>query len=38
MGFARFADERTGGLYDVIDGPSGNDGSVRPNQILAVSL
>jgi predicted glycogen debranching enzyme len=36
--FARFADERTGGLYDVIDGPSGNDGSVRPNQILAVSL
>jgi 4-alpha-glucanotransferase len=36
--FARFGDERTGGLYDVIDGPSGNDGSVRPNQILAVSL
>ena len=37
-GFARFGDERTGGLYDVIDGPSGNDGSIRPNQILAVSL
>jgi predicted glycogen debranching enzyme len=37
-GFARFADERTGGLYDVLDGPAGNDGSVRPNQILAVSL
>jgi predicted glycogen debranching enzyme len=36
--FRRFHDERTGGLYDVIDGPSGNDGSVRPNQILAVSL
>jgi predicted glycogen debranching enzyme len=36
--FARFADERTGGLYDVIDGPSGNDGSIRPNQIFAVSL
>jgi predicted glycogen debranching enzyme len=36
--FARFADERTGGLHDVIDGPSGNDGSIRPNQILAVSL
>jgi predicted glycogen debranching enzyme len=36
--FARFADERTGGLYDVIDGPSGIDGSIRPNQILAVSL
>ena len=36
--FGRFDDKRTGGLYDVIDGPSGNDGSVRPNQILAVSL
>ena len=36
--FARFADATTGGLYDVIDGPSGNDSSVRPNQILAVSL
>jgi 4-alpha-glucanotransferase len=36
--FARFADESTGGLYDVLDGPSGNDGSIRPNQILAVSL
>jgi predicted glycogen debranching enzyme len=37
-GFARFGDERTGGLSDVIDGPSGRDSSVRPNQILAVSL
>jgi len=36
--FGRFRDERTGGLYDVIDGPSGNDASVRPNQLLAVSL
>jgi 4-alpha-glucanotransferase len=36
--FARFADERTGGLYDVIGGPSGNDPSIRPNQIFAVSL
>jgi predicted glycogen debranching enzyme len=36
--FARFDNEQTGGLYDVIDGPSGDDGSVRPNQILAVSL
>jgi len=36
--FARFADVRTGGLYDVVDGPSGNDGSIRPNQLLAVSL
>ncbi len=38
VSFARFTDERTGGLYDVIDGPTGNDGSIRPNQILAVSL
>ncbi len=37
-GFARFTDEHTGGLIDVLDGPSGIDGSIRPNQILAVSL
>jgi predicted glycogen debranching enzyme len=37
-GFARFRNEQTGGLYDVLDGPDGNDGSIRPNQILAVSL
>jgi len=36
--FVRFGDERTGGLYDVLDGPAGNDGAIRPNQILAVSL
>jgi predicted glycogen debranching enzyme len=36
--FARFADERSGGLYDVIDGPVGNDDAIRPNQIFAVSL
>jgi predicted glycogen debranching enzyme len=29
---------RTGGLYDVIDGPDGDDASVRPNQLLALSL
>jgi 4-alpha-glucanotransferase len=38
VSFARFANERSGGLYDVIDGPAGNDGAIRPNQILAVSL
>lgn len=27
-----------GGLYDVIDGPAGDDESVRPNQLLAFSL
>lgn len=37
-GFQRFMDKDTGGLFDVIDGPDGNDNSVRPNQILAVSL
>jgi 4-alpha-glucanotransferase len=36
--FPRFVNERDGGLYDVLDGPDGNDPSVRPNQILAVSL
>lgn len=27
-----------GYLYDVVDGPNGNDASLRPNQIFAVSL
>ena len=27
-----------GGLYDLLDGPQGDDPSVRPNQIFAVSL
>jgi len=26
------------GLFDVVDGPRGNDASLRPNQLLAVSL
>jgi glycogen debranching enzyme len=25
-------------LYDVVDGPDGNDASIRPNQIFAASL
>ena len=36
-GFARFV-KPDGGLLDVLDGPDGDDGSVRPNQIFAVSL
>ncbi len=36
--FPRFIDKDTGGLFDVIDSPEGNDNSIRPNQILAVSL
>ena len=36
--FARFINDETAGLYDVLDGPSGYDAAIRPNQILAVSL
>ncbi len=34
----RFWFEAGGYLYDVVDGPSGDDESLRPNQIFAVSL
>ena len=39
-GFARFWNEEMGYCYDVIDGPDpdGLDGSLRPNQLFAVSL
>ena len=37
-GFARFLKSDGGGLFDVVDGPDGDDRTVRPNQILAVSL
>jgi predicted glycogen debranching enzyme len=36
--FTRFLRADGEGLYDVIDGPNGDDASVRPNQIFAVSL
>ena len=36
-GFQRFLNP-TGGLFDVLDGPQGDDATVRPNQIFAVSL
>jgi predicted glycogen debranching enzyme len=36
--FARFVRADGEGLYDVIDGPNGDDASIRPNQIFAVSL
>jgi 4-alpha-glucanotransferase len=36
-GFARFV-KPEGGLYDVLDGPGGDDATLRPNQIFAVSL
>jgi predicted glycogen debranching enzyme len=34
----RFWYEAGGYLYDVIDGPNGDDASLRPNQVFAVSL
>jgi len=36
--FARFWNPATECCYDVLDGPNGNDPSLRPNQIFAVSL
>jgi predicted glycogen debranching enzyme len=37
-GFDRFWNDAGGCCFDVIDGPGGNDASLRPNQIFAVSL
>jgi predicted glycogen debranching enzyme len=37
-GFARFYIPERGFCFDVLDGPDGNDASLRPNQIFAVSL
>ncbi|MBE7555462.1 MAG: glycogen debranching enzyme N-terminal domain-containing protein [Anaerolineales bacterium] len=37
-GFARFWNETAGYCYDVLDGPNGHETTLRPNQILAVSL
>jgi predicted glycogen debranching enzyme len=36
--FLRFWNEKAQCLYDVLDGPNGNDDTLRPNQIFAVSL
>ncbi|MFQ5398792.1 MAG: amylo-alpha-1,6-glucosidase [Anaerolineae bacterium] len=38
MGFGRFWNEALGYCYDVLDSPDGDDASLRPNQLLAVSL
>lgn len=38
QGFQRFISTRNGALFDVLDGPQGDDARLRPNQILAVSL
>lgn len=37
-GFRRFWNEAARYCFDVIDGPDGNDASLRPNQIFAVAL
>jgi predicted glycogen debranching enzyme len=37
-GFARRFPARTGWLHDVVDGPGGDDATLRPNQLLAWSL
>jgi predicted glycogen debranching enzyme len=37
-GFERFWNKAAGCCFDIIDGPAGDDASLRPNQILAVSL
>jgi predicted glycogen debranching enzyme len=37
-GFERFWSARHGWCFDVIDGPGGDDATLRPNQIFAVSL
>ena len=37
-GFQRFWNQDLGYCYDVLDTPKGNDDSLRPNQIFAVSL
>ena len=34
----KFWNAEAGYLYDVVDGPDGNDASLRPNQLLAFSL
>lgn len=36
--FQRFWNPVAGYCYDVIDGPAGDDDSLRPNQLLAISL
>jgi predicted glycogen debranching enzyme len=35
---ARYWNETNGCLFDVIDGPNGDDAAIRPNQVFAVSL
>src|SRR5262249_14246093 len=34
---ARFWNESSGALFDVVDGEAGNDDAIRPNQLFAIS-
>lgn len=34
----RFWNDKLGHLFDIVDGPNGNDPACRPNQLLAISL
>ncbi len=36
--FGRFWNESNGYLYDVLDGPNGNEDAIRPNAVIAISL
>lgn len=36
--FFKFWNQETGYCFDVIDGPNGNEASLRPNQIFAISI
>ncbi|HXH49159.1 MAG TPA: amylo-alpha-1,6-glucosidase [Terriglobia bacterium] len=38
QGFSRFWNKDAGWCFDVLDGPQGNDPTLRPNQLFAVSL
>jgi predicted glycogen debranching enzyme len=35
---ARFWNEKTGALFDIVDGDDGDDDAIRPNQLFAISL
>ena len=37
-GFSRFWNEAAQCCFDVLDGPNGNDATIRPNQLFAVAL
>lgn len=38
IGFQRYWSDELGYCYDVLDGPEGNDATLRPNQIFAVAF